>query len=127
MRRVTGIGGIFFKCEDPGAQQEWYARHLGLPVSDDGCVIFKWREREADKPATTVWSPFKNDTKYFDPSTKPFMFNYRVENLDALLETLKSEGVWIDPKREDSKYGRFAWIMDPEGNRIELWEPPDGQ
>jgi predicted enzyme related to lactoylglutathione lyase len=126
MRRVTGLGGVFFKCEDSKAQQAWYAKHLGLPMANDGCITFQWRERDSDKPGTTVWGTFAKETKYFEPSKAPFMFNYRVENLDALLEVLKTEGVWIDPKREDSKYGRFAWIMDPEGNRIELWEPPEG-
>ena len=126
MQRVTGIGGVFFKCEDPAAQQAWYQKHLGFPLDCDGCVIFKWRERDSDKPASTVWGPFAKDTKYFAPSSAPFMFNYRVENLDALLQALAAEGVQIDPRREDSQYGRFAWIMDPEGNRIELWEPPEG-
>jgi predicted enzyme related to lactoylglutathione lyase len=89
-------------------------------------VFFRWREKETDSPGTTVWSLFSKDTKYFDPSKAAFMLNYRVENLDALLEQLRAAGVWVDERRENSEYGRFAWIMDPEGNRIELWEPPKG-
>ena len=89
--------------------------------------MLRWREADdPEKPGTTVWSLFKKDSKYFDPSQSGFMINYRVENLDALLELLQQEGVEIDPKRENTEYGRFAWIMDPEGNRIELWEPPAG-
>ena len=126
MRRVTGLGGVFFKCEDPKAQQAWYEKHLGLPRADHGGVVFNWRERDEDKPGTTIWAPFKKDTKYFGPGPSPLMLNYRVENLDALLEVLKSEGVQID-RSENSEYGKFAWIVDPEGNRIELWEPPVGQ
>jgi catechol 2,3-dioxygenase-like lactoylglutathione lyase family enzyme len=126
MRRVTGLGGVFFKCDDPKAQQAWYEKHLGLPVADDGCAIFQWRQRDAEKPGTTIWGPFPKTTEYFGPGPATFMINYRVENLDAILKALESEGIWIDPKREDSQYGRFAWIKDPEGNRIELWEPPEG-
>jgi predicted enzyme related to lactoylglutathione lyase len=126
MRRVTGIGGVFFKAQDPASLAAWYERHLGLPKAADGCVIFQWRERDRDLPGATVWNPFPENTTYFGPGAAPFMLNYRVENLDALLELLKSEGVEIDPRREDSQYGSFAWIVDPEGNRIELWEPPPG-
>ena len=86
-------------------------------------VSFRWKE-DGDPDGFTAWSIFKEDTKYFQPSTQPFMLNFRVENLDELVEALRAEGVWIDPKREDYDYGRFAWIIDPEGNRIELWEPP---
>ncbi len=124
MKRVTGVGGIFFKARDPKKMYEWYERHLGLK-REHGSVIFKWREEEdASKEGSTVWSLFPENTEYFRPSTAPFMVNYRVENLDALLEALHAEGVTIDPKRESYEYGRFAWIIDPEGNRIELWEPP---
>ena len=89
--------------------------------------MFKWRDSNADKPGTTIWAPFDKDTKYFGPGPSQFMINYRVENLDALLEVLQAEGVQLDPKRDNSEYGKFAWIIDPEGNRIELWEPPPGQ
>lgn len=127
MTRVTGIGGIFFKSPDVPRLSAWYEKHLGLKP-DQGCVNFKWRDADdAEKTGRTVWSIFPADTKYFDPSKSPFMINYRVENLDALLETLKAEGVTVAPEREDGQYGRFAWIIDPDGNRIELWEPPRGQ
>jgi predicted enzyme related to lactoylglutathione lyase len=126
VKRVTGIGGIFFKSPDAPRLSAWYEKHLGLKA-DQGCVIFKWREREADANGSTVWSIFPGNTKYFDPSPNPFMVNYRVENLDGLLETLKAEGVTVAPERENSEYGQFAWIIDPDGNRIELWEPPKGQ
>jgi len=127
MKRVTGIGGIFFKAQDPQKMYAWYEKHLGLKQDTPGAgVMLHWREAEnPEEMGMTVWSIFKQDSKYFDPSRSPFMINYRVENLDALLEALRAEGVKIE-KREDADYGRFAWIMDPEGNRIELWEPPKG-
>jgi len=126
VKRVTGIGGIFFKAKDQEKLSEWYEKHLGLkPDPGGGGVLLRWREiDDPERVGMTVWSVFKDDTKYFDPNRAPFMINYRVDDLDALLETLRAEGVQIDPKREDFEYGRFAWIMDPEGNRIELWEPP---
>ena len=123
MRRVTGLGGVFFKAKDPEALYQWYEKHLGIQRdAHGGGAVFSWKD-DADAEGVTAWAIFKQDTKYFEPSAQPFMLNYRVENLDALLESLKAEGVWIDPKREDYAYGKFAWIMDPEGNRIELWEP----
>jgi predicted enzyme related to lactoylglutathione lyase len=124
MRRVTGIGGVFFKADNPEKLYDWYEKHLGIKqeVAGQG-VAFRWKE-DGDPDGCTAWSIFKQDTDYFQPSKKSFMLNFRVENLDALVETLRVEGVWVDPKREDYDYGRFAWIMDPEGNRIELWEPP---
>ena len=126
MERVTGIGGIFFKSEDPAKLYQWYETHLGIRRSPDGTgAVFEWREvSDTQKKGMTVWSIFPRNTKYFDPSRSGFMINYRVDDLDALLEALKKEGVQIDPHREDYDYGRFAWIMDPDGNRIELWEPP---
>lgn len=127
MKRVTGLGGVFFKSKDPNAIKEWYGKHLGLPVNDYG-VSFQWLEvdnKDAKEPATTAWSPFKEDSKYFNPSEKPFMFNYRVENLVELMKLLKEEGVQIIGEIEEYPYGKFGWIMDPEGNKIELWEPKD--
>jgi predicted enzyme related to lactoylglutathione lyase len=121
--KVTGLGGVFFKADDPKRLSSWYETHLGLK-GEDGSVLFRWRERDADAPGMTVWSIFPRDSGYFDPSRSPFMLNYRVDDLDAILERLRAEGVTIDERREDSQYGRFAWIMDPEGNRIELWQPP---
>ena len=124
MRRVTGLGGVFFKANDPQKLYEWYDRHLGIKKGDYG-VSFLWREsNDPKKTGMTLWTLFPKESKYFDPSRAGFMLNYRVENLDGLLEALRQEGVEIDPKREDADYGRFAWIIDPEGNRIELWEPP---
>lgn len=127
MKRVTGLGGVFFKTTDPKKMKEWYGKHLGLPVDEYG-ASFRWfdvNDKEAKVPALTAWSPFKNDTTYFAPSEKPFMFNYRVENLVELLKVLKEEGVQVVGEVEEFSYGKFAWIMDPEGNKIELWEPKD--
>ncbi|SRR6266496_1452314 len=123
MKRVTGIGGIFFKAKDAANMKQWYQQHLGI-VSDEGAASFRWREEEQpDNFGYTVWSVFPNDTKYFAPSTAPFMINYRVADLDDLLAQLRAEGVEVDDRVETYDYGRFAWITDPEGNRIELWEP----
>jgi predicted enzyme related to lactoylglutathione lyase len=125
MKRVTGIGGIFFKANDPQKLLDWYAKHLGITARPDGSVAFSWGA-EKSKPGSTIWAPFPRDTKYFEPSSAPFMINYRVDNLDQLIKELGIEGVEIDPKREQGEFGKFAWIMDPEGNRIELWEPAPG-
>ncbi len=128
MKRVTGIGGIFIKARDPVALREWYRRHLGIPVEDWGGTAFRWRG--PDNPSgegTTVWSVFEDDSGYFAPSTARFMVNYRVEDLDALLTVLRAEGCEVDARTEHSEYGKFGWVMDPEGNRIELWQPPPGQ
>jgi catechol 2,3-dioxygenase-like lactoylglutathione lyase family enzyme len=124
MKRVTGLGGIFFKSKDPDKLRAWYQKHLGLEPDAYGSVVFDCRDGEvSEKAAQTVWSLFPTDTKYFDPSNASFMINYRVENLDELLKLLRSEGVEVDERTEEYDYGRFGWIMDPEGNRIELWEP----
>ncbi len=126
MKRVTGLGGVFFKCDDRDKLTAWYRRHLGLDIEPSGSCAFEWRDKDApDKVGHTIWGAFKGDTDYFDPSTKPFMINYRVDDLDRVLAALRTEGVAVDDKIEESEYGRFGWIMDPEGNRIELWEPPD--
>ncbi|GMV40587.1 MAG: glyoxalase [Myxococcales bacterium] len=119
MKRVTGIGGIFFKATDPAALREWYQVHLGIPLEEWGGAIFRWTEG-----GTTVWSPFSAESTYFAPSQAPFMINYRVDDLHALLAVLRSEGCDVDDKVEESEFGKFGWVMDPEGNRIELWEPP---
>ena len=125
MKRVTGIGGIFFKTNNLETTREWYQTHLGLDIAPPGYASFHWRDiDDPDKKGFTLWSLFKNETEYFGPGDAPFMVNYRVENLDAVLEALRAEGGWVDDKREDDENGRFAWIMDPEGRRIELWEPP---
>ncbi len=124
-KRVTGIGGIFFKTENPKKIKDWYKQHLGIE-SDQYGGLFKWRDLDnKEKICTTAWSPFNQDTDYFGPSDKEYMFNYRVENLVELLDTLKQEGVEVIDKVEEYEYGKFGWIMDPEGRKIELWEPID--
>lgn len=125
MKRVTGIGGIFFKCKDPKMVREWYQTHLGLNTNQYGAV-FEWRQAtDSSKKGFSQWSPFSEKTKYFEPSTKDFMINYRVENLVALVEELKKEGVTVTDSIETADYGKFVHIMDVEGNKIELWEPND--
>ncbi len=125
--RVTGIDGIFFKAQNPKKVQAWYRKHFGLAIDSawGGCA-FEWRVAKAPKKkGSTVWSVFDAATGYFKPSKRPFMINYRVANWQRVLAELKKEGVWIDPKSgEASEFGKFGWIMDCEGNRIELWEPP---
>ena len=123
MKKVTGIGGIFFKSQDPNKMKEWYQTHLGIASSPYG-TKFEWREAEdSTKKGSTVWSPFSEKTKYFEPSTKDFMINYRVENIEALVEGLKKEGVTVLDTIEGSDYGKFVHILDLEGNKVELWEP----
>jgi predicted enzyme related to lactoylglutathione lyase len=124
-KRATGIGGIFFKCKDPRTLREWYKTHLGLKTNDYGAV-FEWRQgADTAKKGFTQWGPFNEKTKYFEPSAKDFMINYRVENLEELVEQLKKEGVTIVDKIEIADYGKFVHIMDLEENKIELWEPND--
>lgn len=128
MKRVTGIGGVFFKAKDPAKLAAWYRDHLGMKIEDWGGVVFPWAS--PDNPGgvgTTVWSPFPESTGYFEPSPAGFMINYRVEDLDALLAVLREEGCAVDEKVEASEFGKFGWVMDPEGNRIELWQPPEGR
>lgn len=123
MAQVTGIGGIFFKADDPEKLYGWYEKHLGIKRQAEG-VTFHWRDAEnPEREGVTAWAIFGKDSTYFDPSRAHAMINYRVDDLDALLEALRAAGVEIDPKREDYDFGRFAWIIDPEGNKIELWEP----
>ena len=125
MKKVTGIGGVFFKCENPKEMKEWYGKNLGLPTTDYGAT-FDWREDEdPKKKGSTTWSTFPQDTKYFNPSTKPFMINYRVENLGALLDELKKENVTIVDEIAEYDYGKFVHVLDPEGNIIELWDPKE--
>lgn len=121
--RILGIGGIFFKSADPAQMKSWYTQHLGLADSGHG-VMLPWREHDnPEREQMTIWSVFPSDTTYFAPSGAPFMLNYIVDDMDALLDRLEKEGVRIDPKRQDESYGRFAWIYDPDGNKIELWQP----
>lgn len=121
MGKVTGIGGVFFKADDPEKLYQWYEKYLGIK-REGGYVGFRWSDDCED--GMTTWSIFKKQSDYFSPSVSQMMINYRVDDLDGLLETMRADGVATDPKREDHEYGRFAWIMDPEGNKIELWEPP---
>ena len=125
MQRVTGIGGVFFKSKDPKNLSAWYEKHLGLK-GQDNVIFFPWRDAKTNVPGTTLLSFFPQDTEYFEPGPSSLMMNYRVENLDALLEILRAEGVHIHEKRDNSEYGQFAWITDPDGNKIELWQPPAG-
>ena len=125
MKKVTGIGGVFFKCKDPKTMTEWYQKHLGLETNAYGAT-FEWYENEdSKKKAMTQWTQFSDSTNYFEPSTKEFMINYRVENLEALVVELKKEGVAIVDEMETYDYGKFIHILDTEGNKIELWEPID--
>lgn len=125
IKRVTGIGGIFFKCKDPRKVRAWYQEHLGLNVNNYGAV-FEWRQgADTLKKGFTQWTPFGEKTSYFAPSDKDFMINYRVADLEGLLTQLKTEGVTIVDKVEVADYGKFVHIMDIEGNKIELWEPND--
>jgi predicted enzyme related to lactoylglutathione lyase len=127
MNRVTGIGGIFIKASDPDALRAWYQKHLGLDVQDWGGVAFQWHTLERPNlNGSTVWSVMPSTSDYFAPSQAPFMVNYRVDDLHALLSLLRAEGCDVDDKVEESEFGKFGWVMDPEGNRVELWEPPSG-
>ncbi len=124
-KKVTGIGGIFFKCKEPAKLREWYKTNLGFNINDYGAV-FEWRQgADSSKKGFSQWSPFKETTKYFSPSLKDFMINYRVENLERLVTDLKLNGVTITDTVETYDYGKFVHIMDPDGNKIELWEPND--
>jgi predicted enzyme related to lactoylglutathione lyase len=127
MKKVTGLGGVFFKCNDPKQMNEWYANNLGLPVSQWG-TSFEWRQfDDPAKTGTTAWSTFPNTTKSFEPSEKDFMINYRVENITGLIDELKAAGVTIVDEIATYDYGKFVHILDPEGNKIELWEPNEGE
>lgn len=128
MKRVTGIGGVFFKAKNPQALLAWYREHLGIASEAWGGTVFRWNGPE--NPAgvgSTVWSVAEDSATHFAPSTAPFMINYRVDDLHALLAALRAEGCAVDARVEDSEYGKFGWVMDPEGNRVELWQPPAGQ
>jgi predicted enzyme related to lactoylglutathione lyase len=128
MKRVTGIGGIFFHAKNPAALRAWYQRHLGIDVQAWGGAAFRWTD-DAGKPAggTTVWSIGSADSDHFAPGTASFMINYRVDDLDALLQALREEGCQVLDNTDDAEYGKFGWVVDPEGNKIELWQPPAGR
>jgi predicted enzyme related to lactoylglutathione lyase len=128
VRRVTGIGGIFFKAKDQVALRAWYKRHLGIDVQDWGGAAFSWTDETGNSTnGTTIWSVGGPGGDYFAPSTSSFMINYRVADLAALLQVLREEGCDVLEKTDDSAYGKFGWVMDPEGNKVELWQPPEGQ
>lgn len=120
MERVVGVGGIFFKSKDPAKLKAWYRDHLGLPADEHGEITFG----APGDAGPLVWSPFAADTKYFEPSQASFMINFRVKDLRAMLAQLRAAGAQVDAKVQEEPYGKFGWVMDPEGNRIELWEPP---
>lgn len=128
MKRVTGIGGIFFHAKDPASLRVWYESHLGIDVQKWGGAAFIWSDAEGNPmKGTTIWSIGAADGDNFAPSKSSFMVNYRVENLAALLQTLRDEGCNVLEKTDDSEYGKFGWVIDPEGNKVELWQPPPGQ
>jgi catechol 2,3-dioxygenase-like lactoylglutathione lyase family enzyme len=128
MKRVTGIGGIFFQARDPAALREWYRRHLGIDVQDWGGAAFPWTDAEGRPTGgTTIWSIGEAAGTAFAPGSAPFMINYRVADLHALVDVLKGEGCQFVGGVEESAYGKFAWVLDPEGHKVELWEPPLGQ
>ena len=125
MERVVGIGGIFFKATDKKALGEWYRDNLGVPLEEDwGGAVFSWKAEGVGDSPYTVWSPFPADTTYFEPSEKPFMVNMLVRDLDAMRAQLIANGCDVDEKVEENEFGKFGWVMDPDGNRIELLEPP---
>lgn len=127
MKKVTGIGGVFFKCKDPEKVREWYKTHLGFNTNQYGAV-FEWKQAtDSTKKGFTQWSPFAETTKYFEPSEKEFMMNFRVANLEGLIEQLKKDGVTVTDNIEEVEYGKFVHIIDIEGNKIELWEPNDAE
>jgi predicted enzyme related to lactoylglutathione lyase len=128
MKRVTGIGGVFFKANDAPVLRAWYKRHLGIDVQEWGGAAFDWTDGDG-KPAggTTAWCIVPAPSSQFAPSAAPFMVNYRVEDLHALVEVLREEGCNVLEKIDESEYGKFAWVIDPEGNKVELWQPPAGQ
>ena len=123
MKRVTGLGGFFFKTKDPDGMKDWYKKHLGIPTDQYGWT-FWWKDKDG-KDCSTQWSPMNADTSYFKPSESSFMMNFRVDNLVELLEVLKKEGITVVGEIEEFEYGKFGWILDPDGNKLELWEPID--
>ena len=128
MKRVTGIGGIFIKSSDPKRLRDWYQKHLGIPVEEWGGTAFRWQgPHNPQGQGMTVWNVFEAASNYFAPGKATFMVNYRVDKLHPLLAALRAEGCQVDDKVDESEYGKFGWVVDPDGNKVELWEPPEGQ
>ncbi len=128
MKRVTGIGGVFIRAKNADALRKWYRDHLGFDIQSWGGVTFQWADGDSpERPGATVWSVFTPGSKYFEPSTAPFMINYRVDDLEAVRAALKAEGCNVDDKVGADEFGKFGWVMDCEGNKVELWEPPPGK
>ena len=123
MKKVTGIGGIFFKCKDTAVTKAWYEKHLGLPVDDYGCTFWQADSVALDKKASQQWSPFKEDSNYFEPGEQEFMINYRVADLHGLINELRENDVEIAGEIQEFDYGKFGWIIDCDGRKVELWEP----
>lgn len=123
--RVTGVGGVFWKASDPDALRDWYVERLGLPLDQTGVIVVPWTHEDG-APGSTVVAPFPADTTYFEPSDAPYMLNFRVADLDAMLAQLRAEGCTVVDRVEEMEFGRFGWVIDPEGNKIELWEPIEG-
>ncbi len=126
MERVKGIGGVFLRAKDRQKLLAWYREHLGIELEDWGGTVFKWQQAAPAGAGSTTWSVFADDTEYFGPRSNAFMINYRVDDLDRMLDQLRAAGVEVDERVEDSEYGRFGWAVDLDGNRLELWQPPDG-
>lgn len=128
MERVTGIGGIFFKAQKPDELRRWYAAQLGVALDADQVSVIRWREdAQPERRGSTTWAIFDGDTHYFGASAQPYMINYRVADLEAMLAQLRAAGAAVDERVEQTPFGRFGWVTDPEGNRLELWQPPDGE
>ncbi len=128
MKRVTGIGGVFFKAKNPERMRDWYKQHLGIDVQEWGGAAFRWVDADGTPlGGTTAWAVKPDQPDTFAPSTASFMVNYRVADLNALLKALKQEGCNVLDKTDESEYGKFGWVIDPEGNKVELWEPPAGR
>lgn len=124
MAKVTGIGGVFLKCKGDSAMlSAWYQKHLGMPLESWGGAVLRWPDDKAEDNGLTVWNLANSDSQWFSPSDSSFMINYRVDDLDALIAQLRSDGVAIQAGPESHENGKFAWIMDPDGNKVELWQP----
>lgn len=124
--RVTGIGGVFFKAKDPARLSAWYRDRLGIDVEEPGFAVFRWRDADTGEPGATIWSVFPDDSTYLGAPERRAMVNYRVRDLDAMIAQLEAAGATVEEQRHADENGRFVWAVDPEGNRIELWEPPPG-